>query len=369
MKITKMVAQRERERERESDKHHPRRRVIGLIIAIFALGTGFIITNHLSQIAHSASESGTSIPVKKGGTGATTAGGALQNLLPSYTDNNGRVLGLANGAPSWVEQTDSYMFPDYANQVELADYTFYPTSLFNEITESPPLIMAESGYVRIYYQVAAADPGLSNTSGSAQDWVNVVMRVNGVSVFDDQTASYYNPISRTFPVKKDDVVTMGVVSFVDRTIGWQSGGRIWFIPPVYSTPTQPIVVDAGVGGSYLLNEVQTADKWLDGRPIYKQTFQTTTPASINSGKTAILMPAGTMRELIKAETLLTTTDNMTSSSLILYTANGDMRYSINVFRQTGDTDLRVNIFLPSTSLLTYTNSQVYITAYYTKLVD
>jgi len=47
------------------------------------------------------------LPVNKGGTNATTASAALNNLLPSQTGNNGRVLGTDGTNPSWVN-TSTY---------------------------------------------------------------------------------------------------------------------------------------------------------------------------------------------------------------------------------------------------------------------
>ncbi|MDR1300751.1 MAG: hypothetical protein LBK50_03540 [Candidatus Nomurabacteria bacterium] len=61
----------------------------------------------IGNSANSASPSGTSIPVKKGGTGATTPSDAMQNLLPDFSTNNGKVLGSTGSAITWVERTDA----------------------------------------------------------------------------------------------------------------------------------------------------------------------------------------------------------------------------------------------------------------------
>jgi hypothetical protein len=65
---------------------------------------GFGVSNSVS--ADSNSPSGTSIPVKKGGTGSTTTQGALQNLLPDFDSNNGKVLGSTGTEISWVDQNN-----------------------------------------------------------------------------------------------------------------------------------------------------------------------------------------------------------------------------------------------------------------------
>jgi hypothetical protein len=67
----------------------------------------FVVGANLVTSADSASPSGTSIPVTKGGTGATTEQGALQNLLPDFDSNNGKVLGSTGTEIGWVEQTKS----------------------------------------------------------------------------------------------------------------------------------------------------------------------------------------------------------------------------------------------------------------------
>ncbi|MDR1300753.1 MAG: hypothetical protein LBK50_03550 [Candidatus Nomurabacteria bacterium] len=60
----------------------------------------------IGNSANSASPSGTSIPVKKGGTGATTASDAIQNLLPDFASNNGKVLGSTGTTIQWVDQNN-----------------------------------------------------------------------------------------------------------------------------------------------------------------------------------------------------------------------------------------------------------------------
>jgi hypothetical protein len=44
--------------------------------------------------------------VKKGGTGATTPSDAIQNLLPDFAANNGKVLGSTGSAITWVDQNN-----------------------------------------------------------------------------------------------------------------------------------------------------------------------------------------------------------------------------------------------------------------------
>jgi hypothetical protein len=71
----------------------------------FSIGFGF--GNSASADPTPPSPSGTSIPVKKGGTGSTTEQGALQNLLPDFDSNTGKVLGSTGTEIGWVEQAKS----------------------------------------------------------------------------------------------------------------------------------------------------------------------------------------------------------------------------------------------------------------------
>jgi hypothetical protein len=73
-----------------------------MIVISFSIGFG--VSSSVS--ADSSSISGTSIPVKKGGTGSTTEQGALQNLLPDFDSNNGKVLGSTGSAITWVDQNN-----------------------------------------------------------------------------------------------------------------------------------------------------------------------------------------------------------------------------------------------------------------------
>jgi hypothetical protein len=192
--------------------------------------------------------------VKKGGTGATTAGGALQNLLPEFTSNNGKVLGLTGGAPTWVEQaqpTNAYMFPDYAKMDA--------TSRITEHNET--WVVEEDGYVYV------------NVSSTGID--NHVIYINDEVV--GNSAASYGASNGVFPVRAGDKVRL-----------WNTNTQpdpptfvCKFIPPIYSTPPQPIVVE---GGDYLESEVPVMvydhntgayrqKLWVDGTsPIYQKTI-------------------------------------------------------------------------------------------------
>jgi hypothetical protein len=77
--------------------------VLSVVVA-FVIGIG---VGNSASADPTPNPSGTSIPVKKGGTGSTTEQGALQNLLPDFDSNNGKVLGSTGTEIGWVEQTKS----------------------------------------------------------------------------------------------------------------------------------------------------------------------------------------------------------------------------------------------------------------------
>ncbi|MDR1300721.1 MAG: hypothetical protein LBK50_03370 [Candidatus Nomurabacteria bacterium] len=115
--------QRERERERES-RFGPTSlsrlskragQVVShkawFIITALLVGAAFIVGISIGNSAEGSAPSGTSIPVKKGGTGATDKTNALKNLLPDLAGNDGKVLGLSSGTPTWM---NSATLPNYS---------------------------------------------------------------------------------------------------------------------------------------------------------------------------------------------------------------------------------------------------------------
>jgi hypothetical protein len=78
-----------------------------MIVISFSIGFG--VSSSVS--ADSSSPSGTSIPVKKGGTGAVDKTNALKNLLPDLAGNDGKALGLVSGEPTWM---NGLALPNYS---------------------------------------------------------------------------------------------------------------------------------------------------------------------------------------------------------------------------------------------------------------
>jgi hypothetical protein len=74
-----------------------------LVIAILITITGFSVWGIINNTKNvNGVSSGTSLPISKGGTDATNASDALKNLLPDLTGNDGKILGLNGGTPTWI---------------------------------------------------------------------------------------------------------------------------------------------------------------------------------------------------------------------------------------------------------------------------
>ena len=68
--------------------------------------------------------------------------------------------------------------------------------------------------------------------------------------------------SEILPIAKGDVIS--IASAYNNSLG------CYFIPPKFIKKELPVVVEKN--GSYSLDEVRTADTWIDGKPIYRKTL-------------------------------------------------------------------------------------------------
>lgn len=73
------------------------------------------------------------LPISNGGTGATNAALAISNLLPSYTGNSNRILGLNSNATSLVWTTNSGGGTAFTNSEEAMNGLFFGSSNNNGI--------------------------------------------------------------------------------------------------------------------------------------------------------------------------------------------------------------------------------------------
>jgi hypothetical protein len=107
----------------------------------------------------------------------------------------------------------------------------------------------------------------------------------------------------------------------------------------------PVVVEKN--GSYSLDEVKTADTWIDGKPIYKRTIPWTSKA-LASQAADILMAAGAVDSVVHSET---------RTHLGTFGACGVMVYDGNL------------LFKSYNSVELVAGNQWYITIWYTKTTD
>ena len=140
--------------------------------------------------------------------------------------------------------------------------------------------------------------GFATSGGSSLNQVEIDVLVNNKSVFYTNTmiaASKHLNTHQTFPVLKDDVVRILINNTGGGTL---SAIQTWcyFMPPKFVKKELPVVVEKN--GSYSLDEVKTADTWLDGKPIYKKTYQKTYTAL---GKDWEDYPSIYLDKLIKTE--------------------------------------------------------------------
>jgi hypothetical protein len=258
--------------------------------------------------------------------------------LPNFTNNNGKVLGLTNGTPTWVVQTqpiNSYMTPDYAN-IKNGDGQ-------NLITANNGTWTADSlGFVYCVYQLLSS----SSTPGSATVFINdkEAGKVMGTSSMGDVRTTTGN----IFMVAKGDRVKLTVSG---TTLG--SPG-CYFIPPKYSTTPTPTVVDSGAGGSYSTDEIKTADKWLNNKPIYKKTFSDIVAAT--SGAT---LGPGMPYYMGASSSLLPNLEAIVKSEVMHTTGQGTANF-IDIWREGSGLNLVNN------SPTTMSNLRLNVTIYYTK---
>ncbi|MDR1300644.1 MAG: hypothetical protein LBK50_02960 [Candidatus Nomurabacteria bacterium] len=218
----------------------------------------FVVGMNLVTSADSASPSGTSIPIKKGGTGATTPSDAIQNLLPDFASNAGKVLGSTGSGIGWVAQAGGggyFVSPDYANRGT--------TDLFDSLQWTADKI----GFVTV---------GGSAINGGQNQ---VTLYVNNKIVENSRASGSTNVHATwTIPVKVGDMVKLQINGTATETF-------CNFVPPIYSTPPTPIVVE---GGDYSTSEQAVmvndggnlrAKLWMDRRPIYQKTIPWTTAAT------------------------------------------------------------------------------------------
>jgi hypothetical protein len=126
-----------------------------------------------------------------------------------------------------------------------------------------------------------------------------------------------------------------------------------FIPPKLVAKQLPVVVEKN--GSYSLDEVKTADTWIDGKPIYKKTINT--GALPNASTKSLAHNIANIEWVVKTEAQAKSNVN----SWISMDRRGDAA-------DTGSVRVSVNLSIVNVATIVdmtaYTSS--YVTVYYTK---
>jgi hypothetical protein len=374
---------------------------VWFIIAILIVGIAFILGGAVNNMANGASASGTSIPIEKGGTNATDRAGALNNLLPDRTNNNGKVLGLnSSGVPSWLPSsrndsftaTSSYSFKG-TKYVELG-YTGesssgWPTNSYKRFYHGEGvsfgsnniivLKITVNGWPAAQYSEFLLILNLRQTTDL--EHLTIAQTVStGVRAPETGTPSYsYNPVQ--FP---EILIAGDAVSF-DIYIQKPASGRGITVElvgydevspadtllneePVAATslsraiPTEYSSADPD--GNYAEYEINTGGTWIDGKPIYKRTVTTTGPASAGSGVyrgTDITL----VDTIVKSETIVKLADGTTFTVPAVYNSGGRNRINVSPLKA-NDNVIRIDIVVPNSNSPAL-DATLYVTLYYTKL--
>jgi hypothetical protein len=158
------------------------------------------------------------------------------------------------------DSDSGFMVPDYANMETV-----------NRITaNNGTWTVDRNGFVR-------AGVNHSGTN-SGQTWASPVVYINNILVgaaycLDTGNISGYTGI---FPVRKGDIVKLST-----NTAGGTTNFFCNYIPPAFIKKELPVIVEKN--GSYSLDEVKTADTWINGKPIYKRTYTVNNPTVWDEG--------------------------------------------------------------------------------------
>jgi hypothetical protein len=226
----------------------------------------------------------------------------------------------------------SMVVPDYAN--------IESTNLIT--TNGGTWTADRSGFVQCIFA--------SNNAGQG-------VRIDGKYVFWEASAdNQYDGVYVTLPVAKGQVIALSTSNTAFLSC--------YFIPPLLVKKELPVVVETN--GSYSLEEVQTADTWIDGKPVYKRTFNVTSPSNNSAGYTTLI--SSNVDTPINHTFTMMRNDNTKSEGQNYYGVETNLwqfTTSINV-TSTGGMSLIINV--PQGSAL-YLSRPCVVTVWYTKTTD
>jgi hypothetical protein len=158
----------------------------------------------------------------------------------------------------------------------------------------------------------------------------------------------------TIPIKKGQTLRL-----VGSTYGsWASAA--YFVPPLFVKKELPVIVEKN--GSYSLDEVKTADTWIDGKPVYKKTLSinNSNAHAVSANVDLGLQPPANMHRIIDYKYTVGIADANTWNTTFAYVTFPYLSVlkSGNLGFYTGNNS--ISGLQPNTGLLTL---------YYTKTTD
>jgi hypothetical protein len=179
-----------------------------------------------------------------------------------------------------------YEYPSStAGVIPVPDYNNY-TSIPALSAVNTEYTVEKTGYIQMYCRILSAAAGeVMDARVKTTDPTKArTLTTSGFST----AASQQIVMNDWFALKKGDVIwyNYGGAGTVQSCGGW-------FVDPVLVAKELPIVVEKN--GSYSLDEIKTADTWIDGKPIYKRTVTftsvgTSPPSFMTIGNRNVLSP-------------------------------------------------------------------------------
>jgi hypothetical protein len=165
---------------------------------------------------------------------------------------------------------------------------------------------------------------ISKSTNSAV--VNINVFINNVSVlnlYNNGADVYMSDTDTLFPVKAGDILRYTT----DNTTAQLNAIYAYFVPPLFIKKELPIIVEKN--GSYSLDEIKTADTWIDGKPIYRKMIPVTLPLTSISNFDDFSFP--NIMSIIRQECIMYRSDiNVWCGSPQLFIGAGNTTFQENV---------------------------------------
>jgi hypothetical protein len=305
------------------------------------------------------------LPISMGGTGAIDKTNALKNLLPDFAGNDGKVLGLNDGNPDWIYPQSGYKGARFVRAVGK-----YTASISANSNYTVPLTYKDGDNTMLSgdYFVAPVDgiyittvPQYSINSSSAytnshinhytSDNVAINMYVVGTSLGGGNRGTAF---SITLKMNAGEKVAWRFWTNSNITLLpiWTGSD-----PPITFTLIEQSVTD------YTLNEQPTGERWIDGKPVYRKTFQGNATAAANAEHIITLIPANTV------DTIVDSGGSMQPGWANVYeTVNANYTFGAGTFSSIigQENDQSVSLYSKSTGDRSISNNYYNVWVEYTK---